>query len=554
LIDRRLTRPRCDVPVVLVFKSCERRAILRVGFTFCHAAGAPAARRYVLHSGRANVLRLWPQLRRAMSRSPSRVPSSEPGSHEQPGWSAVTEQVSLEDFDDGADNIVVIDEKPLTWIDVSAIGTGELLFTGGWAWIMFIASSYGIKWTLIGFVGGALTINGAWWLYREMITAVPEAGSLQSFAREAGCFSLGTTYFVMLVPISAVFMWLELLVAQGLFHILLPSVPQAIWPYVTILPVLVLNLMGHQITGKVQAALVTATLIGDTLLGVVVWRLMAHHEFWAANWPAPTPVRWYTVFSVSGLWLAIMCGILEVQQVLVDEWSDFTRSRDIGLLSAAYSLWIRQIPLALGLMASAPLVALALMPVPTVQAVREQLGSGWVFYLCLACMLLATYTTLSVFFMAQSRILALYAQQGALPRIFARYSTRSVPWVSIIVMALFAVVGVYIANYKFLVDVLSCWSSTLYIVVAVLFVGMRRRRDLDRPLVVKYGVPIAVGLLIFASLIGATAFISNWRAGTIWAAFVAAFILYDKYVVPNTERGKMYRAQVLRRRTSAERL
>jgi amino acid transporter len=312
--------------------------------------------------------------------------------------------------------------------------------------------------------------------------------------------------------------------------------------------------MGHQITGKVQAVLVLVTLVGDILLGVIVWKLLAHHEFWAANWGPRAPLPWYAFFTVSGMWLSIMCGILEVQQVLVDEWDDFPRSRDLGLLSAAYSLWIRQIPLSLGLMASAPLAVLVLMPVPTVQAVQEHLGFGWEFYLCLGCMLIATYTMLSVYFMAQGRILALYAQQGALPRLFARYSSRAVPWVAILVLAVCALIGVYIANYSFLVDVLSCWSSTLYILVAILFLGMRRRRDLDRPVTARYGVPVAIGLLIYSLLIGAAAFVTNWQAGATWSACVAAFVLYDMYVVPNTERGSLYRSQVLRRRTSARRL
>jgi hypothetical protein len=35
---------------------------------------------------------------------------------------------------------------------------------------------------------------------------------------------------------------------------------------------------------------------------------------------------------------------------------------------------------------------------------------------------------------------------------------------------------------------------------------------------------------------------------------VAVVVLYDMLVVPHTKRGKFYRAQVLRRRTSAARL
>ncbi|MGD9988232.1 MAG: amino acid permease, partial [Pseudonocardia sp.] len=61
--------------------------------------------------------------------------------------------------EDGLDDIELVDEKPLSWFDVSAIGTGEMLFTAGWAWIVFIASSFGILWSILGFVGGVVIIH-----------------------------------------------------------------------------------------------------------------------------------------------------------------------------------------------------------------------------------------------------------------------------------------------------------------------------------------------------------------------------------------------------------
>ncbi|MCU1607843.1 MAG: amino acid permease-associated region, partial [Modestobacter sp.] len=268
---------------------------------------------------------------------------------------------SLDDFDD---DLELVNEKPLSWFDVSAIGTGEMLFTAGWSWIVFTAFSYGIMWTLIGFVGGAVVIHTAWWLYREMITAVPEPGSLQSYAREGGIFSLGTSYLVLYAPVYGCFMWLELVVARGLLETLFPSVPTGIWPYAVLVPVVALNLLGHQITGKVQSILVVITLVGDVVLAICVGVLIANTHDFSANWSSPTPVTWLTFFTVAGLWLGIMAGIMEVQQVLVDEWSNFNRSRDVGLLSAAWQLWIRQIPLAIGILSSLPLAALVLFPVP----------------------------------------------------------------------------------------------------------------------------------------------------------------------------------------------
>lgn len=452
------------------------------------------------------------------------------------------------------EDLELVNEKPLSTFDVSCMGTGEMLFTAGWAWIVFICSFYGIQWTIIGFIGGAVVINIAWWLYREMITSVPEPGSIQSYGREARLFSLGTSYFILYAPVYGAFMWLELLVAQGLLTLLFPSVPTSIWPYVVIVPVVVLNLLGHQITGKVQAALVVVTLVGDILLAVGIWWLIADGSFWSANWASPTPITWLTFFTITGLWVGIMAGILEVQQVLVDEWRNFKGSRDVGLLSAAYQLWGRQIPLALAVLASAPIAALVIMPVPTVAVVQERLGEHPLFYLALLTMLVATYTTLSVFFMAMSRIVALYAQQGALPRVLARYSSRSVPWVAIVLLAAFTLIGVYWTNFTFVLHVLSAWSATLYFVIALFYLRMRARKDMDRPLVAKYGVPLAVFLMIYTALIAFGIFELDRKAFLSWAGLVLVVVLYDRFVVPRTKRGGFYRAQVLRERTSADRL
>lgn len=457
-------------------------------------------------------------------------------------------------LDDDFSDIELVNEKPLTWFDVSAIGTGEMLFTAGWAWIVFIANSYGIEWTLLGFFGGVLVIHTAWWLYREMITAVPEPGSLQSYAREAGVFSLGTSYLILYAPVYGGFMWLELQVARGLLETLVPAVPHGLWAYIVLLPVLGLNLMGAQITGKVQSALVVITLIGDILLGIFVIVLIANARDWSANFHSPTPVHWYTFFTVAGLWLGIMAGIMEVQQVLVDEWRDFGRSRDIGLLSAGWQLWVRQIPLAFAMLSSLPLAALAVLPVPSVGVVENKFGHNPLFYLALATMLVATFTTLSVYFMGMGRIVAIYSQQGALPRVLGRYSSRSVPWVALVLLAAFALIGAYWTNFSFVASVLSTWSVTLYFFVALFYLLMKRRKDLDRPLTSKFGTPVAVFLLCYTGLIAGAIVATSWKPSLTWFAIVAAVVLYDMLIVPRTKRGKFYRAQVLRRRTSAARL
>ena len=62
-----------------------------------------------------------------------------------------------------------------------------------------------------------------------------------------------------------------------------------------------------------------------------------------------------------------------------------------------------------------------------------------------------------------------------------------------------------------------------------------------------FGVPCRYELMLFWNVLWSTVLIET-------LTLVAAVVLYDMFVVPHTKRGKYYRAQVLRRRTSAARL
>jgi hypothetical protein len=88
----------------------------------------------------------------------------------------------------------------------------------------------------------------------------------------------------------------------------------------------------------------------------------------------------------------------------------------------------------------------------------------------------------------------------------------------------------------------------------VVYLLLKRRKDLDRPITAKYGTPLALFLLCYTGVIGGSIVATTWKPSLTWFAIVAAVIGYDMFIVPHTKRGKFYRAQVLRRRTSAARL
>ena len=122
---------------------------------------------------------------------------------------------------------------------------------------------------------------------------------------------------------------------------------------------------------------------------------------------------------------------------------------------------------------------------------------------------------------------------------------------AIVLLAAFALIGAYWTNFSFVASVLSTWSVTLYFFVALFYLLMKRRKDLDRPLTSKFGTPLAVFLLCYTALIAGAIVATSWKPSLTWFAIVAAVVLYDMLIVPRTKRGKFYRAQVLRRRTSA---
>jgi amino acid transporter len=463
-----------------------------------------------------------------------------------------SESKAFEDFSFD-DDTEVAGERPLTWFDVSAIGSGEMLATNIWAWIIFIALSFGIKWTLFGFVGGAVVIGCAWYLYREMVTAVPEPGMLQSYGREGKLFSVGTAYFLLYVPVYGAFMWLEFQVVSGLLTEVWPAVPKDLWPIIVIVPIALINLAGHQITGKIQSAAVTMVLAVDIVAGFLIWKAWKA-GIWHANWAPFEKVGALGFFVVTALWLAQMAGILEVQQILVDEWREFKKSRDIGLPFAFFQLALTAGLLGIGVMGLEPMNTMGKEPVPTVDAVGGVYGHHWLYIVMVIFALLGTVTTFNVYFMAMGRILALYSMQGALPKIFARYSRFAVPWFSILVLLVLSLVGAYWTNWSFIANMLSTWSVTLYFFVALFFLRMRRNRRLQRPLKQRFGSVVAWFLMAYTAVIAYAVMKSNLKASLAWFGVVVLVVLYDHFVVPRTKRGKHYRAQVLRPRLDANRL
>jgi amino acid transporter len=467
--------------------------------------------------------------------------------------SGIDSEISGIDMGIEHDDLELIGEKRLTWFDVSAIGSGEFLAVLTWGFIVYIASLYGLKWALVAFVIGMALMLVVWRLYREMVTAVPEAGWIQSWSREAGLFSVGTSYFILFVPVYAAFMWLEFATATALFQFLVPHVDKIVWPIVLIAPIAVLNLAGFQITAKLQSTLVMMMLVLNVVLGILIWSHF-NSSVWSANWHGATAPGLIGVFTLAGLWIALMAGCMEAQAILVDDWDDFEKSRDRGMPMGLIELFFLEFVVGIGVLGVFPIAKLFTFPVPPVGFVDGTYGRGFLFAIVLIFVIIGNSTTFNVYFMTMGQTISTYAQQGALPRFFGTYSTRAVPWVAIVFLVALAMAGAYWTGYTFIVHMVGAWAVTLYAVVALCFLGMRRNRKLERPIVVKFGVPIAI-LVLAGSILMAYGILKQYPAPSyVWFGVVGVVALYDHFVVPRTARGKRYRSSVLQRRESAERL
>jgi amino acid transporter len=290
------------------------------------------------------------------------------------------------------------------------------------------------------------------------------------------------------------------------------------------------------------------------LLGIVVWTHF-NSSVWSANLKGASAPGVIGLFTVVGLWIALMAGCLEAQGILVDDWDDFKKSRDRGMAVGLLELFFLEFVVGVGVMGVFPIAKLLNFAVPPVSFVHATYGGGFLYVLVLIWVFVGNATSFNVYFMAMGKTIATYAQQGALPRIFGRYSKRAaVPWVAIVLLIALALAGAYWTSWTFIVHMVSAWAVTLYLVGALCFLGMRRNKTLERPVKSRFGVPLAIALIVGAGLMAYGVLKAYPAPSYVWFGLVAAVALYDYFIVPRTARGKRYRQAVLRRRESAARL
>lgn len=452
--------------------------------------------------------------------------------------------------DPGIPGVKIEREYLFRAFDIGAIGTGEMIMNVEWVFMVLIVLEFGLGFSLAALVLAVAVMAGMYYLYRELITAVPEPGWMQSYARESGLFSIGSSMFIMYVVVFTAFEWGEMHILTSLFHGLVPAVPSWLWPPIMILPMLVINLLGHQITGKIQTIMVAAVLACDAGFAIGLG-FVIKSKVLAANWhpPVGSHFGFHDFMLAASFWLAIYVGY-EISIVVLDEWKDVNRGVRIGLPFALIGVLVTYLIMLFAIVGTTPIATAANYAIPHVGAVHAHFPY-WAYIVILGFALIASHTSINIYFMACGKQIAAYSMQGALPRVFSRYSSRSaVPWVAILFLTAATLVGSYLTTNNFILAAMSTFATNYYMVIPIFYLLMRRNKNLPRPIKARFGVPVAIFVSAACAIMFYYTALSNLGAFAFWVGLVVAIALYDHFVVPRTKRGAMYRQELLRKRGS----
>jgi amino acid transporter len=447
---------------------------------------------------------------------------------------------------------------PFGWFDVGAVGTGEMILNVEWVFMVFIVSIYGLGFSLLALGLTFLIMLGMYYIYRDMISAIPEPGWMQSYGREAGhaikqkfFFSIGSALFISYVVVFAAFLWGEVHVLTALGEQLVPAVPSWLWAPIMILPMTGINLLGHQITAKVQTILVTAVIAIDILFAVALF-FYAKSDVLAANWsmPAGTSADFTSLLTAASYWLAIYVGY-EIAIVVLDEWKDVNKGIRIGIPFALLGVLGTYLVMLFAIMGTTDIKTALGFAIPHIGAVQAHFPT-WAYVIILCFALIASHTSINIFFMACGKQLAMYSQQGALPRIFSAYSRRgAVPWFSICFLSAVTIAGAYVTTNQFILAAMATFATTYYFVMPIFYLLLTRNQNLPRPSKSRFGVPVAILISVTCAIMFYYTVVADWQAAVFWVAIVAVIALYDFFVVPHTPRGRLYREELLRPRETA---
>jgi amino acid transporter len=415
------------------------------------------------------------------------------------------------------------------------------------------------------FIAGLLALLAAL-CFSELNGLYPTAAAVRQYIKSAinedSSLTIAFGYVVTVVAVIAADSYvvgsaISYFFGQSFWHgSVLHNIPVMVWIFAILALATISNLLGIKIAGTLQDITTYSLLISLAAVSLIALFIGGFH----LNQPLSA------FHSPGNLINAVAVGIFtfsafEWVTPLSEELSDATTIPrgmfvSLGLLFISYSLFTVACTNLVHIDRLCQHIGAAnqtCTPVPQMllgQAALGEVGIVW--------MLVATiFTGVMTFnggFATASRFLYAAAREATLPAIFADLSSRLVPWVTVLVLAIasavIAVLVVITGAASMLILVGAVLEAMIYAVAGLCVIQLRRRQpDAVRSFHIPFGLTIPVlSILIFSALGLAAGLTPTPVPLEITVVIFAATLIYVRLYVPRLKAQAPARLAATRRR------
>lgn len=397
-----------------------------------------------------------------------------------------------------------------------------------------LGNGYGVSgpaYSIVAF-GALIVILCVALSYSEMAAMIPGAGmvgeyTLPALGKLPALFAVLAGYIVLVGTDGGTNM-----IVGGQSLEALTGIPWYVCVSVILIFLVLVNLMGVAVFGKVQSILAIGMM---TLLGVLgLWGLtgIGTMEPLAVQ-PPFSPLSWQEQAGTLGLAIWLFIG-MEFVAPLAEEVKNPGRTIPIAMLFGCFTIWLVDLFFGLGVTKYIALDVLAQSTIPHVAGAEAMLGKPGLVIMSIVS-ILAAVTTCDTYLVAVPRMLYGLSKEGLLPKVFAWLHPKTrTPWYGIFfVVGLILIVLVYAfvnnANIDFVTMMIAVACGTWlmsYMITQIDVIVLRiKYPDAVRPFKTPlYPIPQIVGIIACMYMIYTQ--YQDPRVLTISLYVIAAIILF----------------------------
>ncbi|MDF2681714.1 MAG: family permease [Brevibacillus sp.] len=368
--------------------------------------------------------------------------------------------------------------------------------------------------------------------YSEMAAMIPGAGmvgeyTLPALGKLPALFAVLAGYIVLVGTDGGTNM-----IVGGQSMEALTGIPWYISVAVILIFLVVVNLMGVGVFGKVQSVLAISMMSLLAILGI--WGLtgIGTMEPLAVQ-PPFSPISWQEQAGALGLAIWLFIG-MEFVAPLAEEVKNPGKTIPIAMLFGCFTIWIVDLLFGLGVTKYIELDKLAESTIPHVDGAAAMLGKPGLIIMSIVS-ILAAVTTCDTYLVAVPRMLYGLSKEGLLPKMFSWLHPKTrTPWYGIffvvgliLVVLLYAVVNK--ANIDFVTMMISVacvtWLMSYMITQIDVIVLRVKYPNVTRPFKTPlYPLPQIIGIISCAYMIYTQ--YQDTRVMTISLYVIAAIVIF----------------------------